>query len=79
MEVTLVLCVCWRCFTVFITLVLCVCWRCFTVFIMWFILSLILCPDEERFYGGNFGFVCVLKMFYSFYNVVYIVINLVSR
>ena len=61
---------------------------------MWFILSLILCPDEERFYGGNFGFVCVLEMFYSFYNfgfvcvlemfysfynVVYIVINLVSR
>ena len=33
MEVTLVLCVCWRCFTVFIT-----------------------------------GFVCVLEMFYSFYN-----------
>ena len=60
-----------------------------------FVLSLILCPDEERFYGGNFGFVCVLEMFYSFYNFGFvcvlemfysfynprfrIVINLVSR
>ena len=51
-----------------VTLVLCVLKMFYSFYNPRFLLSLILCSDEERFYGGNFGFVCVLKMFYSFYN-----------
>ena len=42
--------------------------------------TLVLCVLKMFYSFYNFGFVCVLKMFYSFYNPRFrIVINLVSR